>query len=71
MSDVQPKLRHRKACPTIVNTLSEKLRIKRLELGLTQLELAERLAISKIKLGFGNEAVLYQPIFNARILSLC
>ena len=50
-SDVQSKLRHRKPCPTTVNTFSEKLRIKRLEIGLTQPEMAGNLGVSRYKLG--------------------
>ena len=49
--DDQPKLRHRKPRPTTVNTLGDQLRIKRLEMGLTQLEMAAKLAISKSRLG--------------------
>ncbi len=48
--DEQPKLRHRKPCPTTVNTLGEKLRIKRLEMGLTQPETATKLGVSKLRL---------------------
>ena len=50
-SDVQPKLRHRKPCPTTVNTFGEKLRIKRLEMGLTQPEMAQKLGVTKFRLG--------------------
>ena len=49
--DEQPKLRHRKPCPTTVNTYGEKLRIKRLEMALTQPEMAAMLGVSKFRLG--------------------
>jgi len=49
--DDQPKLRHRKACPTTVNTFGEKLRIKRLAMRLTQPEMAAKLGVSKFRLG--------------------
>ena len=50
-SHIPMKPKHRKPCPTTVKTLGEKLRVRRLEMGLTQLEMAEKLGISKFKLG--------------------
>ncbi len=50
-SDIPVKLRHRKPCPTTVNTLGERIRVRRLEMRLTQSEMAGKLGISKFKLG--------------------
>jgi DNA-binding transcriptional regulator YiaG len=50
-SDIPVKLRHRKPCPTTVKTLGEQVRIRRLEMGLTQPEMAAKLGVSKFRLG--------------------
>jgi DNA-binding transcriptional regulator YiaG len=56
-SDIPGKLRYRKPCPTTVKTFGEQLRVRRLELRLTQPEMAAKLGVSKFRLGLWERGV--------------